>query len=264
MKRYFFVCSILLLVSILAACQSTPANHWEKIQREGTIIIGTSADYPPFEYVDENGEFAGFDVDVMKELAARLDLELEIIDMPFDSLIAAVRTGKIDIAVAAFNYSEERDISVDFTEAYHYQENGFLVSTDFLGTIDDPEDVANYKLGVQTGSVADVWATEMLVNNGMMDDGNLFRYERVDQAGLDVLNGRIEILMADYYPLLTLEQESTALKIIYHGEVAAGPMMMIIPDNDVETKAEIDAMIDEMISDGFIDSTATAHFSVIK
>ena len=81
---------------------------------------------------------------------------------------------------------------------------------------------------------------------------------------MDVLNGRIEILMADYYPLLTLVNEYDGLKIIYHGEVAAGPMMMIIPDEDVETKLAVDAVINEMIRDGFVDKSATHHFSSIK
>lgn len=264
MKRTIYLFFVLVMVLSLTACSAAPANHWEKIQKAGKIVIGTSADYPPFEYVDESGNYAGFDVDIMHELASRLNLELEIVDMPFDSLIAAVKEGKIDVAVAAFNYSEERDQSVDFTEAYYYQENGFLVSSAFTGTIDKPEDAANYKLGVQTGAMADDWASTTLVEGGLMSAENLFRYERVDQAGLDVKNGRIDVLMADYYPLLTLEQEYPDLKIIYHGEVAAGPMMMIIPDGDTETKAALDNAIQGMLDDGFVDQAAKTHFSSIE
>lgn len=264
MKRTVYFVFVIMLLLALTACNAAPANHWEKMQKEGKIVIGTSADYPPFEYVDESGNFAGFDVDIMTEMASRLGLELEIVDMPFDSLIAAVKEGKIDVAVAAFNYSEERDQSVDFTEAYYYQENGFLVSTSFAGTIDQPEDAANYKLGVQTGAMADDWATTTLVEGGLMSAENLFRYERVDQAGLDVKNGRIDVLMADYYPLLTLDNQYDDLKIVYHGEVAAGPMMMIIPDGDKETKAGLDAVIKAMLDDGFVDRAATTHFSAIE
>jgi len=263
-KRFTYFLFVILMLLAITACNVGPANHWEKMQKEGKIVIGTSADYPPFEYVDANGNFAGFDVDIMTEMASRAGLKLEIVDMPFDSLIAAVKEGKIDVAVAAFNYSEERDQSVDFTEAYYYQENGFLVTTAFTGTIDKPEDAANYKLGVQTGAMADDWATTTLVDGGLMSAENLFRYERVDQAGLDVKNGRIDVLMADYYPLLTLEQQYDDLKIIYHGEVAAGPMMMVIPDGDKETKAGLDLIIKAMLDDGFVDKTATTHFGVIE
>ena len=263
MKRALYFLSIGMLMLLFNSCQSEPKNHWEQIVRNGKIIIGTSADYSPFEYVDKNGDFAGFDIDVVREMANRLELDIEIIDMPFDSLIPAVQNGKIDLAVATFNYSEERDHLIDFSEAYYYQENGFLVADDFQGTLDVPEDAARYQLGVQTGSMADTWATETLVDHGLMHADDLYRYDRVDQAALDILNGRIDILIADYYPLLTLENEYDGLKIIYHGEVAAGPMMMIIPNDDLETKKEIDTVITNMIQDGFIDKTATAHFSKI-
>ena len=89
--------------------------------------------------------------------------------MPFDSLIPAVQSGKIDVAIAAFNYSEERDRIIDFTEAYYYQENGFLVDDSFTGMLHKPKDAAKYKLGVQSGSVADTWATDTLVDTGEMD-----------------------------------------------------------------------------------------------
>ncbi len=264
MKRTVYFIFVMMMILSLAACNATPASHWAKIQKAGKIVIGTSADYPPFEYVDESGNFAGFDVDIITEMASRLGLELEIVDMPFDSLVAAVKEGKIDAAIAAFNYNEERDQSVDFTDAYFYQENGFLVSSAFNGTIDKPEDAANYKLGVQTGAMADDWATTTLVEGGLMSAENLYRYERVDQAGLDVKNGRIDVLMADYYPLLTLQQQYSDLKIVYHGEVAAGPVMMIIPDGDSETKTAMDQILKAMLDDGFVDKAATTHFGSIE
>jgi polar amino acid transport system substrate-binding protein len=263
-KRLFIFISIMLSIISIASCQPTPKNHWEQILKNGKIVVGTSADYSPFEYVDKNGDFAGFDIDVVREMAARLGLDVEIIDMPFDGLINAVQKGKIDLAIAAFNYSEDRDQVVDFTEAYYYQENGFLVSNDFSGDIDVPEDAARYRLGVQTGSMADAWATSTLLDHGLIPTDDLYHYDRVDQAALDIMNGRIDVLMADYYPLLTIETEYEGLKIIYHGEVAAGPMMMIVPNDGIEFKLALDEVITEMIQDGFIDKVATEHFSRIK
>jgi polar amino acid transport system substrate-binding protein len=263
-KRVLYRISTIFFCLMLSACQIVPQNHWEQIQRDGKLIVGTSADYSPFEYVDKQGQFAGFDIDIVDEIGSRLGLEIVIIDMPFDSIIPAVQSGKVDIAIAAFNYSEERDEFINFTKAYYYQENGFLVSTSFEGLVKEPEDAALYSLGVQTGSMADTWATDILVGERGMDEENLFRYDRVDQAALDILNGRIDILMADYYPLLTLVEEYDDLKIIYHGEVAAGPMMMIIPESDIETKIVLDGVINDMIRDGFVDEIATRHFSSIE
>ena len=160
-KTYKLIIVVLFAVLLVAACgPKEPANQLESIKQAGKIVAGTSADYPPFEYVDESGEMIGFDIDLMKEIGKRMGVEMEIVDMPFDSLIAAVQEGKIDISVAAFNYTEERDKTVDFTDAYYYAEDGFMVTEDFAGEINKPEDAANYSMGVQTGSTADGWATE--------------------------------------------------------------------------------------------------------
>jgi polar amino acid transport system substrate-binding protein len=114
----------------------------------------------------------------MTEITKRMDIKLEWVDMPFDSLIAGVKEGKIDAAISAFNYSEERDQQVDFSEAYFTSEDSFMVTDAFTGQITNPEDVGQYKVGVQTSTTQDGWLTDTLVNEGKLDESNLFRYDR--------------------------------------------------------------------------------------
>jgi len=259
-KTYKIIIVVLFAVLLVTACgPKEPANQLESIKQAGKIVAGTSADYPPFEYVDESGEMVGFDVDLMKEIGKRMGVEMEIVDMPFDSLIAAVQEGKIDISVAAFNYTEERDKTVDFTDAYFYAEDGFLVAEDFAGEINKPEDAANYIVGVQTGSTADGWATENLVDAGLMSADNLFRYERMDQAGLDVKNGRIDVLITDYIPALSLAEGVGGLKVVYHAEVSTGPVNIIVPEGATELTAALNEIIADMLEDGFIDELSVKH-----
>src|SRR5215208_1276217 len=151
MKRSVFLISLLVALSLLlSACGgASAANHLEAIKQAGVIKVGTSADYPPFESVDANGNKVGFDIDLMTEIAKRLDVKLEWVDMPFDSLIAAVQEGKIDASISAFNYSEERDQTIDFSDAYYTSEDAFTVAEGFAGTIVNPEDVGAFKVGVQ-------------------------------------------------------------------------------------------------------------------
>lgn len=255
MKRTVYVVLIIAAAAlIISACgPSEPANELEAVRQEGKIVIGTSADYPPFEFVDEAGEMVGFDIDLANEIGRQMDLEVEIIDMPFDSLIASVQEGKIDISIAAFNYTEERDKTVDFSDAYYYAEDGFMVVDDFGGEITKAEDAANYTLGVQTGSTADGWATENLVEAGLMPEENLFRYERMDQAALDVKNGRIDILMTDYIPAQALAEEVGGLKVIFHAEISTGPVNIITPEGSTELTGAINEVIANMLEDGFID-----------
>lgn len=264
MKRIVVLLSLLAVTSlVLSACGGTPkaANHLEAIKQAGVIKVGTSADYPPFESVDASGNKVGFDIDLMAEIANRLGVKLEWVDMPFDSLIAAVQEGKIDASISAFNYSEERDQTIDFSDAYYTSEDAFTVAEGFSGSIVNPEDVAVYKVGVQTGTTQDGWLTDTLVAGGALKEENLFRYDRVDQAMLDLKNGRIDVMMSDYVPAKALAGQLGGLKIVYQGVLSSGPMNIVIPNGDVDLQKAINAIIKQLQDEGFVDGLAVKYFA---
>lgn len=248
------------LITALTACgPKQPANHLEAIKTAGVIKIGTSADYPPFEYVDQAGNMAGFDVELMQELAKNLGVKVEWVDMPFDSLIAAVQEGKIDASIAAFNYSEERDEKIDFTVPYFTNEDAFVVAEGFADTITAPEDLAKYTVGVQSGTTQDSWITENLVETGKLSESKFFRYDRADQAALDIKNGRIQVWMADLFPAQALSDQLGGLKIAYQGMVSSGPMNIIIPNGDTALAEALNKLIEQLQKDGFVDQLAVKH-----
>lgn len=260
-KRFLLVVALVLVAAMLVGCASKHSSVLDKIQKDKKVLVGTSADYPPYEYVDDAGNKTGFDIDLMTEIAKRMGVELVWVDMPFDSLVAAVSSGKLDMSISCFNYDTERDKIVDFSEAYYTTEDAFIVSNTFTGTITKPEDAANYKVGVQSGTVQDGWLTDNLVTPGLLKESNLSRYERVDQAALDLANGRIEVLMADYVPVQALVAQNPNLKVVYHGELSTGPINIVLPDGDAPLKAEIDRIIKELQAEGFIDKLAVKYFS---
>lgn len=261
MKRLFSVILLLVVVLMLVACApAKPANHLEAIKQAGVIKVGTSADYPPFEYV-ENGEKVGFDIELMTEIAKRMGVKLEWVDMPFDSLIAGVQQGKIDASISGFNYSEERDKVVDFTISYYTQEDAFTVSESFSGTFNAPEDAANYKVGVQTGTTQDGWLTDNLVTTGKMPEANLFRYDRVDQVALDLKSGRIDVMMSDYDPARYLVKSLGGLKVVWHGVLTSGPFNIVIPEGDKELKDEMDKIIKQLQDEGFIEQLIAKYIA---
>ncbi len=262
MKKYLLLAVSLILVgAMLVGCASESTSVLDKIQEAKKVSVGTSADYPPYEYIDEAGNKAGFDIELMAEIAKRMGVELEWVDMPFDSLVAAVAGGKLDMAISCFNYDEERDKIVDFSEAYYTTEDAFVVTSAFTGTITVPEDVANYKVGVQSGTVQDGWLTDNLVTPGLLPEANLSRYERVDQAALDLANGRIEVLMGDYVPIQALVAQNPDLRVVYRGVLSTGPINIVLPDGDTKLKAEVDRIIKELQDEGFIDQLAVKYFS---
>jgi polar amino acid transport system substrate-binding protein len=261
MKRLNFWFALVVVMSLLlSACGGASGdNQLEKIKKAGVIKVGTSADYPPFEYIDESGKKAGFDIDLMEEIAKRLGVKIEWVDMPFDSLIAGVQEGKIDISISAFNYTEERDKVVDFSEAYYDGEDAFAVADGFTGSINAPEDVAAYKVGVQTGTTQDEWLSG-LVEEGILPESNLFRYDRADQVALDLKNGRIDVMMADAIPAQALAAQLGGLKIVFVGIVSSGPMNIVIPEGVSELAQAINEIIKQLKAEGFIDGLAIKHF----
>lgn len=258
MKRTF-VFVLLAAALLLSACGgAASANHLEAIKKAGVIKVGTSADYPPFESLDKSGNKVGFDIDLMTEIARQLSVKLEWVDMPFDSLIAGVEAKKVDAVISGMNYTEERAKQVTFTEAYYTLEDSFVVAEAFKGTLKAPEDCVNYKVGVQTGTTQDTWLTD-LVKAGKLKEANLFRYDRADQAALDLKAGRIEVLMADSDPAAMFVKQVGGIKVALKALVTSGPVNIALPLNDAETAKAINDILKTLKSNGFIDKLVQKH-----
>lgn len=159
-----------------------------------TITVGTSADFPPFEYI-ENGQFVGFDMDLMREIAKIAGFELKFVDMSFDSLIPALRAGQIDVAAAAMTITEERKQVVDFSIPYWTADQSVIVKADSNLTITVL--FGKYRIGVQTGTTGDLWCTDELVAKGILPEKNLKRYDTFILALSDLLNGNIDAIVLD-------------------------------------------------------------------
>ena len=262
MKFKIVLVLVIVLGVLLAGCQQAgEGSVLENIQDANKVVVGTSADYPPYEYIDETGNMTGFDIELMEEIANRMGVAIEWQDMPFDSLIAAVQEEKIDMSISCFNYSEERDELVDFSDPYYTSQDAFIVTDGFAGPFNAPEDAANFKVGVQSGTVQDEWLTAELVDAGLLSEANLSRYERVDQAALDLQVGRIDILMADDVPAQAIVNQYDGLKIVYQGMLYTGPINIVLPDGAADLQAEVNRIIAELQAEGFIDTLAVKYFS---
>ena len=91
---------------------------WAAIQERGTIVVGTAADYPPFEFYNRDFELDGLDIALMKEIGRRLGLEVELRDMAFDGLGNALQVEQIDAAISAITITDQRRQFVDFSDTY--------------------------------------------------------------------------------------------------------------------------------------------------
>ena len=168
-KKYLVVvvAVILSLGLILSGCssQEEEMTKLERIKEEGKIVLGTAADYPPYEFhkqIDGEDHIVGFDIEIAKEIAKDMGVELEIKDMKFDGLLAALQAGNIDFIVAGMVPTEERAKSVDFSQPYYQAEQKFLTKAGKGSEYQTIEDLKGLKVGAQKATIQEKIATERI------------------------------------------------------------------------------------------------------
>jgi polar amino acid transport system substrate-binding protein len=159
-----------------------------------TYKVGTEASFPPFEYV-ENGQYVGFDIDLIKEIGKLKGFDVEVIDISFDSLIPSLTTGNIDIIAAGMTITEDRQKVVDFTIPYYSGDQSILVRKD--SDFDITVLFGNHKIGVQTGTTGDLWVTEHLSDKNIIPKKNITRYDTFNFAVRDLVNKNIDAIVLD-------------------------------------------------------------------
>lgn len=155
---------MLLAVGLMTGCgnnnnettASTGSNTGNTDTAATTLTLGTSADFPPYEFhkvVDGKDTIVGFDIEIAKEIAADMGAELVIKDLPFDSLLNELSSGRIDMVISGLSPTEERKKAVDLSDIYYKAEQAVVVreaDKDKFATMDS---LKGAKIGIQTGSI---------------------------------------------------------------------------------------------------------------
>ncbi|NLY08420.1 MAG: transporter substrate-binding domain-containing protein [Tissierellia bacterium] len=158
MKKLFIFTLIMVIIISAVGCGSSTANKGkvDSIKEKGVLKLGTEAGYPPFEFTiikDGNPEIVGIDIEIAKLIAKELGVELEVVDMDFNSLLAALSVGDVDIVLAGMNPSEERRQSVDFSDIYYADKQVMLVRTADKDTLTSIDDFKGKTIGAQMGTI---------------------------------------------------------------------------------------------------------------
>jgi len=210
--KYRFITLTLLAAFVLGACASptpTPVptqpapgtdDSWAKVQQAGKLIVGTSADYAPFESYNSRFQIDGFDIALINEIGSQLGVKIELNDFAFDGLGSAIQIGQIDTAIAALSVTPERQAVADFSNVYYVSDDAVLVQTNSTLAPNTPDLLVNNRLGVQQGSVYQTYAQTKLVDTGKMPQQNLLVYQAMDAAVSDLKKGRIEMVWMDLAP----------------------------------------------------------------
>ncbi|EPH5563023.1 TPA: ABC transporter permease subunit [Staphylococcus aureus] len=190
--RFILVLGLLIssaMVYINPAAYAEQDQKWEKIKERGELRVGLSADYAPMEFehtVNGKTEYAGVDIDLAKKIAKDNNLKLKIVNMSFDSLLGALKTGKIDIVISGMTSTPERKKQVDFSDSYMMTKNIMLVKKDKVNDYKDIKDFNNKKVGAQKGTEQEKIAQTEIEN------ASITSLSRLPDVILALKSGKVE------------------------------------------------------------------------
>lgn len=198
--KYIFKTMIIAILIGLTFINIEPMAHadqdakWEKIKESGELRVGLSADYAPFEFektVKGKSEYAGIDIDLAKKIAKDNHLKLKIVNMQFDSLLGALKTGKIDVIISGMTSTPERKKEVDFSDSYTKTGNVMLIRKSDKNKFHTLKDFSNKKVAAQKGTEQEKIAQQEIEN------ADISSLNRLPDAILAVKSNKVEGLVIE-------------------------------------------------------------------
>lgn len=244
----------LFLAIPLAACgndstDQADTTRWEEIQEEGTLTVGTAGTLYPASFREEESDtLTGFDVELMKEVAKRLDLEIEFKETAFDNMLTSVQNGQIDVAANDISVTEDRKEKFAFSKPYKYTYGTAIVRKSDLSGIESLEDLKGKKAAGEATTVFMDVAREYGAEEVIYDNATNDQYLR------DVSTGRTDVILNDYYLQTLALAFFPEFDITIHPDIAYNPQevaFLMDKEND-ELQENIDRVLDKMLEDGTV------------
>lgn len=247
MKKFTKIMALVLAAAFVFACF---AGCSAKEETKDTLTLATSADFPPYESIGDDGSYVGIDIEIAQAIADKLGKELVVENMDFDSIINSVSTGKADMGMAGLTVTDERLQSVDFSTSYATGVQAIIVAEDSpITSVDDLyAEGAAYKVGVQISTTADIYFS------GDIDDGlttcTVEQYQTGADAVSSLTTGKIDAVIIDNEPAKSFVAANEGLKILdtkYTEEDYA-----IAFAKGSELTEEVNNALKELIADGTV------------
>lgn len=265
MKKLFGALVVLTGILVLGACgnggssstgsssaSGSADNQLEAIKAAGVLNVATSADFAPFEFhalIDGKDTIVGADIDMVNEIADRLGVEVNILDLDFNAVLTALQQGKADIAVSAISATDERKQTFDFTDNYFTPEQKLVVNKNNESAFDSIESLTGKKVGAQKGSIQ-----EMIVQD-QLADSQLVSIAKVPNLVNELKQGSIDGLVLESAVAESYVAQNDDLVITDVAlEASEGDSYAIaLPKGSTELQEELNSILKELIEDGTID-----------
>lgn len=219
---------------------------------DGVLTVGTNAEFPPFEYVDDNGEPDGFDMALIKAIGEKLGVEVVIENMEFASLVSSIGS-KIDVAIAGMTVTPERQETVNFSDSYYEAVQYVILPAE--SDIATADDLVGKTIGVQLGTTGDFIASDIA-------DTTVSQYNKAVDAVNDLINGRVDCVIIDKNPALVFEAKFEGQVVAVEGaQFAFEPeeYAIAMPKDDAALAEQINAALAEIKADGTFDELVKTY-----
>lgn len=251
---------ILAAVMILAAfaltgCSSEKGKSPDDIKKAGKLIVYTEAGFAPYEFI-YNNEIVGVDVEIMKEVAKKLGVKVEVSDVDFNTICASVKSGKADVGAAGITINDDRKLSVDFSMPYSTTEQ-YIIVAESNDTIKTLEDLSGKKIGVQEGTTSDS-AVNKLISDKVVTDTVVTGYKSPAIAAASVPN-KIDAVVTDKLTAELIVKNNSGLKTFKLVDKSGNPIAEIeeygiaVAKGNSELLAVINEVIQELKNNGSIE-----------
>ncbi len=263
-KVLALVLTTVMMMTMLTACGSSEAaapateataeteGAVSEALADGVLTVGTNAEFPPFEYVGDDGEPDGFDMALVKAIGEKLGVEVKIENMEFASLVTSIGS-KIDIAAAGMTVTEERQQTVDFSNPYYEAVQYVILPAD--STIATAADLEGKNIGVQLGTTGDFIATDIAGTT-------VSPYNKAVDAVNDLINGKVDCVIIDKNPALVFESKFEGQVVAIDGaqfEFEVENYAIALPKGDAVLAEQINTAIEELKADGTFDELVKTY-----
>ncbi|PFG12599.1 transporter substrate-binding domain-containing protein [Bacillus sp. es.036] len=269
MKRLAPVLLMGLVVFVISACSNggnesngasdeKEATKWEEIQEEGKLVVATSGTLYPTSYYEEGSDkVTGYEVEVVREVGKRLDLDVEFEEMGFDGMLTSINSGKVDLAANDITSTDERMEKFTFSEPVKYSYGTAIVRKDDLSGIQSLDDLdGKIAAGASTTVYMEV-AREHGAEEKIYDNATNEQYLR------DVSNGRTDIILNDYYLQTLALAAFPDLNITIHPDIEYYPnnQHIVMKKDSGELETKVNETIKEMKEDGTMKELSEKFFN---
>jgi polar amino acid transport system substrate-binding protein len=246
--------AVLTALMVLVACRTTSrANEAEgrsaltAVKERGVLRAGIRFDNPPHSFIDENGEWVGFDVDIAKAIADELGVELERVKVDELTRISFHKSDKIDVAVASMSHTHKREAEIDFSQTYFWSKQTFLVRK---GEIRSLKDLVGKRVGMDRGSSAIGNWQDWLAQNGFPDDPEIVEFTNKQAAAEAVRQGTIAGWAEDYEILASFAQLDPSLTVLADEGIGLKLDGIGVRENDSDMRDAVNAALQSLAASG--------------